>query len=141
MVIGDLKNLLLFLGKKLIPRLPLERGTITEALTPLFLEVGLPSIVRGKRHVQPYQRLLGRQTGRLDRTKDLQLLFRSHPSVPPSHMPRLFLSRCTSSMVSAKAFFRASFSSLTRCISALVASRLVSMVSPFFPASKKAFDH
>jgi hypothetical protein len=43
-------------------------------------------------------------------------------------------------MVSASAFLRASFSSLRRSTSTLVASRLVSTVSPFFPASRKALD-
>src|SRR5271157_1633873 len=66
---------------------------------------------------------------------------RSHPEVPHSHMPRLFLSRWTSSMVSASAFLSVSFSSLRRSTSTLVASRLVSTVSPFFPASRKALDH
>jgi len=52
-----------------------------------------------------------------------------------------FLYLMTSSIDSAKAFLRFSFSSLNLLTSLLLASRMLSLVKPFLPASRNVLDH
>src|SRR5271157_5447287 len=114
MVISDLQNLVLLVREDLVPHLALERRAIMESLYPVSVKIRLPPIVSGRGYVPTNQRLFHGKGRRFHGTKDLPFLFRGHPTVPLSHMPRLFLSRCTSRTHSATAFLRASFSSLSR---------------------------
>ena len=124
----------------LVPRLALERRTITEALNPMSFKVRLPSIVQWKTarldgSMPPFPSLV-RTPQHGEYPASLRV---SSGGTALSHA-KIFLSRWTSSMVSASAFLSVSFSSLRRSTSTLVASRLVSTVHPSFPASRKAFN-
>src|SRR5512136_1846497 len=133
--------MVLFRGQQLIPiALPIRRE-VPQRFSAPRTEPPTPAVIRRGADLQLRKRLAHRHTATFHRPQDFQLPLGTHANVPgSSYMPRLFLYFIVSRTDSASAFFSVAFSSFSARTSLAVASRWVSRVSPFLPASKNAFD-